>query len=314
MTTKASAPGKVILLGEHAAVYGNSVLVASIEKRSYVTVTSREDEKCILNNPLVGLENLEFSLSDIPTLRSRWNTALTAETISKTFDFLGTSSGLEIEIHSDIPISSGLGSSASIASAMVLAISAELGKDLTPQENAQIAWDTENLIHKKSSGVDPFSVTYGGVVKYRQGEIERLNVKKYPEITIGNTKVRSDTGDVVMDVMHLKDNFPVFFETYLKIMEGIVEKGITLLEKGDLERFGQLMNINHGLLSSIGVSCFELENLVWAARKKSFGAKLCGAGRGGIMLALGDSGKEISDAGGEVIKTRFSDKGAKIEK
>ncbi|MCK4491107.1 MAG: hypothetical protein KAU03_00680, partial [Candidatus Altiarchaeales archaeon] len=85
------------------------------------------------------------------------------------------------------------------------------------------------------------------------------------------------------------------------------------LEGGDLERFGQVMNINHGLLSSIGVSCPELDKLVWAARKKSLGAKLCGAGGGGIMLALGDVGGDITKAGGKVIKTRISEHGVRLK-
>jgi mevalonate kinase len=74
------------------------------------------------------------------------------------------------------------------------------------------------------------------------------------------------------------------------------------------------MNVNHGLLSAIGVSSPELEKLVWAARKVSFGSKLCGSGRGGIMVAVGDASKEIKAAGGEVIKTKITDEGVRIEK
>jgi mevalonate kinase len=73
------------------------------------------------------------------------------------------------------------------------------------------------------------------------------------------------------------------------------------------------MNINHGLLSSIGVSSPELDRLVWAARKVSPGAKLCGKGRGGIMIALGDAEKEIREAGGTVIKTKICNDGVRLE-
>jgi mevalonate kinase len=114
--------------------------------------------------------------------------------------------------------------------------------------------------------------------------------------------------------MALKDSFPKFFEEYLKMMVDIVDYGQVFLKQGDMRGFGQIMNINHGLLSAIGVSSPELDQLVWVARKNSLGAKLCGAGRGGIMIALGDVAREIEEAGGQVIKTRICDEGVRLEK
>lgn len=314
MSTKASAPAKIILLGEHAAVYGNPVLVATVDLRTYVTVEKRGDEGFILSNESTGINNMEFTFTDIPGLKRGWSTILIAEAIERVYSYLDMDkTGLDIEITSQAPVSSGLGSSASAASALVLAISEEVGQELTKKEIAKISWDIENIVHKKSSGVDPFSVTFGGVIRYRTGEFKRIDVVEYPEITIGNTGVVSDTGDVVMDVMKLRGNFPKFFDEYLKMMADIVDHGQVFLKQGDIEGFGQIMDINHGLLSAIGVSSPELDQLVWAARKKSFGAKLCGAGRGGIMIALGDVGREIEEAGGQVIKTRICDEGVRLE-
>lgn len=313
MATKASAPGKVILLGEHAAVYGNPVLVATVNLRTYVTVSRRDDNRFTLSNDATQIENLEFTLSDIPKLKKEWNTVLAAECIEKTFAKLGIESGLDIEISSEAPVSSGLGSSASAAAAMVLAISREFGHELEMKDIANLAWDIENIVHGKSSGVDPFSVTFGGVLRYQKGKFKKLKVKKYPEITIGNTGVISNTGDIVMDVMKVKDEFPKFFENYLEAMVHVVDYGQKFLEKGKMKEFGQIMNINQGLLYSIGVSSPELDRLVWAARENSLGAKLCGAGRGGIMIALGDAGRQIEEAGGSVIKTEICDEGVRVE-
>lgn len=313
MTTKTSAPGKVILLGEHAAVYGNPVLVASVDLRTYATVSKRNDERFTLSNRSTGINDLEFTLKDLPRMKREWATVLTAECIEKTFARAGTKAGLDIEIYSDIPVSSGLGSSASASSALALAILTELGEGLELKEVANLAWSIENVVHGKSSGVDPFAVTFGGIIRYREGKFDRVEVKILPEITVGNTGVRSDTGDVVRDVMNLKNKFPDFFEHYLEIMVHIVDYGQKFLEDGDLEGLGAVMNINHGLLSAIGVSNPELERLVWAARKASPGAKLCGAGRGGIMVALGDAEKEIKEAGGTVIKTMITKDGVRID-
>ncbi|RLI90121.1 MAG: mevalonate kinase, partial [Candidatus Altiarchaeales archaeon] len=240
MTTRTSAPGKVILLGEHAAVYGNPVLVATVDLRCYVTVKEREDDQYILNNPAVDVSNFSFRFSEIRKLKRRWNLALSLEAIEKTQKFLGERRGLDISIESKIPVSSGLGSSASIASALVLGISREMNHDLKKKEIAKLAWDIEHLIHKKSSGVDPFSVTYGGVIRYQKGKLKRLRIREYPEITVGNTGISSDTGKIVADVMKLKENFPKFFDKYLSAMVDIVDYGEKFLERGDLEKFGEV--------------------------------------------------------------------------
>ena len=196
---------------------------------------------------------------------------------------------------------------------MVLAIAMEFDRDISNDEIANLAWDIENIVHGKSSGVDPFSVTFGGVLRYQKGKFKKLKVKKYPEITIGNTGVISNTGDIVMDVMKVKDEFPKFFENYLEAMVHVVDYGQKFLEKGKMKEFGQIMNINQGLLYSIGVSSPELDRIVWAARENSLGAKLCGAGRGGIMIALGDASRQIEEAGGSVVKTEICDEGVRVE-
>jgi len=316
--TKTSAPGKVILLGEHAAVYGNPVLVAAVDLRTHVSAEKREDNNFIINAHDLNITGFEFNFSEIPVLKKKnefKNLRLIFDAVEKIYDYINKKKarGLEISIKSEIPVASGLGSSASLSSALVLAVSTELGHNLSREEIAKFAWDIEHCVHGKSSGVDPFSATYGGICRYAKGKIVKLNVKEYPGITIGNTGVVSDTGIVVSDVMKLKEKFPEVFAHLLVIFRELVDEGQVALENGEMERFGELMNINHGLLSAIGVSSGELEKLVWAARKSSAGAKLCGAGRGGIMLALGDAADDIRNAGGDVIKTKICDEGVRVE-
>lgn len=314
MTTTCSAPGKVILVGEHAAVYGNPVIVAAVDLRTYVQVNVREDELFTLTNRCTNVNNLCFKFSDLPELKKGWGTVLTAECINKTFEAIKEKRGLDILVWSDAPVASGLGSSASASSAMCYAIANELGHKLKKKDVANLAWSIENIVHGKSSGVDPYAVTFGGILRYRKGNFSRIKVKKYPEITIGNTGIKSNTIESVTDVMRLKEKYPKFFSLYLKAMKHLVDYSQRFLEEGELKRFGEVMNINHGLLSAIGVSSPELEKLVWAARKTSPGAKLCGSGRGGIMIALGDAAAEIKEAGGKVIKTKITDEGVRIEK
>lgn len=314
MTTISSAPGKVILLGEHAAVYGNPVLVASVALRTYAKVSKRNDDRFTLSNKSTNIMGMEFSRSDFPRMKKEWGTVLTAECLDKTFEKVGKSKGLDIELSSEIPVASGLGSSASASSALCCAIAKELGHELEKKEIADLTWGIENIVHGKSSGVDPYAVTFGGVLRYRKGDFVRLKIKDYPELTIGNTGIKSNTSDSVNDVMRLKEAYPEFFSDYLSAMNHIVDYGQKYLETGNFQKLGEIMNINHGLLSAIGVSSPELERLVWAARKVSFGSKLCGSGRGGIMVALGDAAKEIKAASGEVIRTKITDDGVRLEK
>jgi mevalonate kinase len=313
MTTKSSAPGKVILLGEHAAVYGNPVLVASVDLRTYAKVSQRTDENFILTNKSTGIEKLKFSSSEFPRLKKQWATMLTIDCLERALEKIDEKNGFDIEIWSDAPVSSGLGSSASAAAALTMALFEEMNQPLKQKEIADMAWKAENLVHGKSSGVDPYAVTFGGVLRYTNGDYTRINAKKCPEITIGNTGIKVDTKEPVTDVMKLKERYPKFFENYLAAMVHIVDYGQKFLQEGDVQKLGEVMNINHGLLSSISVSSPELDRLVWAARKVSPGAKLCGKGRGGIMIALGDAEKQIKEAGGTVIKTKICNEGVRVE-
>jgi mevalonate kinase len=313
MTTKTSAPGKVIMLGEHAAVYGNPVLVASVDLRTYAKVSWRTDENFVLTNKSTGIDKLKFSFPDFSRLKKQWATMLTIECLERAFEKIDEKTGFDIEIWSEAPVSSGLGSSASAAASLIMALFEEMVQPLKQKEIAEIAWKVENLIHGKSSGADPYAVTFGGILRYTNGDYTRITARKCPEITIGNTGIKVDTKEPVMDVMKLKEKYPKFFEDYLSAMVDIVDYGQKYLQEGDVQHLGEIMNINHGLLSSIGVSSPELDRLVWAARKVSPGAKLCGKGRGGIMIALGDAEKEIKEAGGTVIKTKISNEGVRVE-
>ena len=122
MTTKTSAPAKIILLGEHAAVYGNPVLVASVDLRTYVKVSKRADGRFILTNKATGVDKLKFSFSDFPKLKKQWSTMLTIECLERAFEKIDEKTGFDIEIWSDAPVSSGLGSSASAAAALTMAL------------------------------------------------------------------------------------------------------------------------------------------------------------------------------------------------
>lgn len=319
MTVTVSAPAKAILLGEHAAAYGRPALAVALDLRSYISVSKRKDNKILINAPEFKIQ--DYLLDEGEYSQESSALSLISETIRKTQEHIRDDSGLDIHITTEIPIASGLGSSASIASAMILAIASESKFKLEKQEIANLAWQCEHIIHSKSSGVDPFTVIFGGLCLYQKGGVKTLNVSDYPTIVIAHSGLTSNTGEIVERVDQTKKGEPELFEDLLNIVENIVTNGKESVEDKNWGRLGLLMNINHGLLSAIGVSCIQLERLVYAARSAgSLGSKLCGAGRGGIAIALVDEKNEdrvkkvLVRSGGGLINARPTTEGIKIEK
>ncbi|MBN2518534.1 MAG: mevalonate kinase [Candidatus Altiarchaeota archaeon] len=321
MTITASAPGKAILLGEHVAAYGKPVLAVTIDLRAYVTVSKRKDKKVVINAPDLDIKDYTMDLSsDYLDYREASSMLLVSETIRKTQEYIRDSSGLDIFIRSEIPLESGLGSSASIIAATILAIATESKFKLEKREIADLAWQCEHMIHSKSSGVDPFTVTFGGLCLYKKGEVASLKVPELPPIVIAHSGIKSITRGIVEDVDKMKKNDPEIFEDLLNLAENIVLTGKEAVENENWVRLGSLMSINHGLLSSIGVSCIQLERLVYASRiAGALGSKLCGAGRGGVIVALvSEEGREnvrksLVKVGGKLINTQPTEIGVKIE-
>lgn len=309
-----SSPLKVILIGEHSAVYGCPVLVGAIELRCGVKVEAAKG--FFVKSPAIGVE-LSFEWEELKRLREDPKLKLVAEALLRTSEELGeVPEGLRIEISSPVPPASGLGSSAAVASALVKGISTILGHELSVGEVAELAWRVEDVVHGKSSGVDPFATSYGGLFVYRWGKVvRRLGVEGFPPLTVAYTTKPSATEEVVRSVALLRGKYPEFFELYLRSVEKLVEEAISAVERKDFETLGELMNVNHGLLSAIGVSCLELEKLVWAMRslKGCYGSKLSGAGRGGVAVGLGGVANSLRAEGFEAFETRITSRGVELE-
>ncbi len=305
----ASAPAKAIILGEHTALYGNPVLVMALDLRAYVSVSARRDQKTSITSEDLGLRNA-------PLKRNQRGTQL----VRKAIELVGHKTGFDIRIKSDIPIASGLGSSAAIASALLMALKAETGQDLNIQRLAHDALECEHMVHKRSSGVDTFAVVYGGLCLYQKLRAERLEADEYPPFIIAHSGISSDTGDIVSDVDRVRKKEPKRFRAFLEESKRIVLSGRDAIREGDWATLGELMNKNHLLLRDMGVSCARLDDLVTrACRVGAYGAKLSGAGRGGVVIALVDENLRekvttaLSSMDSKIISTRFSQEGVRLE-
>jgi mevalonate kinase len=293
MHVEASAPGKMILFGEHSVVYGKTAVVLAIDRRAKVYAEKRNDKKVFIDADNLGFSGYFEGDTYYPVRGEVWrgrNLAALNVSARKTMGYLGTEGGVNLKVRSMIPIAVGLGSSAAICVATVAAVERLYDAGLKPEEISKIAFEGETIIHGKPSGVDNSVSTFGGALSYdKENGIKRHRLDQYLPFVIGNTKKRRSTKRMVDKVASLKDRNPKEMEIILNSMGVLADEGLNSLLKSDIRRIGDLMNLNHGLLEAIGVSTMKLEILCHTSRNNgALGAKLTGAGGGGCMIALSE--------------------------
>jgi mevalonate kinase len=296
--TLATAPGKVILFGEHAVVYGRPAIAVPVtDVRAEVTITTGEPGSgvWILASDLPAPDGdpggHRYRLCDAPTddpIRASVELALGAFPRSGRDWTAGHQPDLLVKITSTVPIARGLGSGAAVATAVVRAVAHYLGHNPQPHEVSPLVYEVEKLHHGTPSGIDNTVVVYEQPVYFVRGEgMTRLSVGKPLNLIIADTGVLSSTREVVGDVRRRWEAETDRYEGLFDEIGAIALLARSAIERGDPSAVGQLMDENHELLMALGVSSPELDKLVQAARAGgALGAKLSGAGWGGNMLAL----------------------------
>ena len=280
--TTSFAPGKIILFGEHAVVYGRPALAVPVTQvHADVEVTDSARPGIWIDAPEVDLQ------AELNTLPSDHPLA----TVIHSFLFLWRVSpfpNLEIKITATIPVASGLGSGAAVTVALARALAAHLDRPMTDEELNAFAYEIEKLHHGTPSGIDNSVVTYVRPVYFVRGQpIETFNVGEPFTIVIADTGISAPTRESVGDVRRLWMEEPSRWERIFDKIGDISSAARRAIEAGTLNTLGELMNENHTLLQTLTVSSPELDRLVETARKAgALGAKLSGGGRGGNMIAL----------------------------
>jgi mevalonate kinase len=303
MSVEATAPGKAIIFGEHSVVYRGPAIVIAIDRRAKITAKARDDDRIKFDCLDLGFEGYFEGDEYHPIAGEEWRgkrlqaMLVAARTTMKHID---KTSGLDLTVRSEIPIAAGLGSSAAICVATVAATGEMLDGNLSQQEICDIAYEGEKMVHGTPSGVDNNISTFGGVLSFESGVgIERIDFQGGLPLVIGNSKRKRSTRRLVARVRALRERNPELVDGLIDSMGEISRKGLEAIKAKDYLMIGDLMNINHGLLSSVGVSISRLDILVHAARGAgAYGAKLTGAGGGGCMIAITEPHKlhEISRA------------------
>ncbi|MCU4740259.1 mevalonate kinase [Halobacteria archaeon AArc-m2/3/4] len=294
--TRSSAPGKVYLFGEHAVVYGEPAVPCAIERRAEVEVERREDDKLRVHSEDLTLDGFTVEYGgqsderpdvDVSESLIAAATGYVDGAIDQVREVTGEESvGFDVTIESEIPLGGGLGSSAAVTVAAIDAATRELGVTLETDELAERAFRTEYEVQEgQASRADTFCVATGGAVRVEGDDCRSIEAPDLP-LVIGFDGGAGETGSLVAGVGALRERYDFAADT-VEAIGDIVRTGESVLETGDLAELGQLMNVNHGLLSALGVSSRSLDAMVWAARDAgAYGAKLTGAGGGGCIVAL----------------------------
>jgi mevalonate kinase len=281
----ATAPGKVILFGEHAVVYGRpaiAVPVLQVRARAIVSMDPRAPTGTVwLQAPDIGLE---ANLKDLP---ENHPLAAVIHLAAEALEVVRLPA-CTIKVTSTIPIAGGMGSGAAVSVAILRAFSAALGHPFTDEHVSQIAYQVELIHHGTPSGIDNTVITYARPVYYvKDKPIEMLEVNQPFSLVIGDTGIHSPTVKAVGDLRLAREGNQQLYEGLFDTVEKITTTAREAIETGKTETLGALMNENHKLLLQMEVSSPELDQLVAAARSAgALGAKLSGAGRGGSMIAL----------------------------
>lgn len=281
----ATAPGKIILFGEHAVVYNRpaiAVPISQVKARTIVMADPKGTPGTIhVIAPNIGLESDLEELSHEEPLAAAIHSVLTTLKVR-------SAPACNLRITSTIPVAAGMGSGAAVTISIIRALSSFLGHPLPDEQVSKLAFEVEKLHHGTPSGIDNTVITYQKPVFFiRNHPIQTFDVPQPFTVVIGDTGIPSPTANTVADVRHAWQVDPEHYEELFDLVGQIVQVAQRALKSGDPKTIGSLMDKNHELLQKIGVSSTELNCLVNAARSAgALGAKLSGGGRGGNMIAL----------------------------
>ena len=284
---KASAPGKILLLGEHAVVYGHPALAAALGRR--VSVEVEEDAQ----GP--SIELLAPAPGAAAAARAEGEKAITSppELLRAAADLAasaGAPARFRARVRSELPLGGGLGSSAALGVALARAFSQLAGRDCPPERAERLALELERVFHGAPSGVDPAICARGGVILFRRGEparIDPVSPRAPLHLAIAITGVLRGTRSTVLPLSARRAERPDLYDPMLAFLGELARGGAESLQRGDLQDLGVRFDAAHGVLAAVGVSCPELEDAVMILRRAgALGAKLTGAGGGGAAIGL----------------------------
>jgi mevalonate kinase len=299
----ATAPGKTILFGEHAVVYGRPAIAAPVDQvraKVYITPNPVGKPGCLkIDAPDIALKCDLDALPNTNPIRS------VIEKVGAEFNITHFPSAY-IRIKSTIPIASGLGSGAAISVSLIRALASFLGREIPNQRISALAYEVEKIHHGTPSGIDNTVITYAQPIYYckdpavlEKRNYDLLIVSSPILLVVADSGIASPTAQAVAGVRHRWQAAPLLYEEIFGNIHQIVDSARRIIETGKTRELGPLMNENQAQLKAIEVSNPQLDHLIHAALNAGAGgAKLSGAGGGGNLIGLAnpDTAPGISQA------------------
>jgi mevalonate kinase len=282
LTHRSSACGKIILLGEHAVVYGFPAVAVPIPCLRARAEYAENPSPLRIEAPVIGLSAFLDDLGAENPL---------AFCVRRTVESLRLEMPTgRLTITSEIPVASGLGSGAAVSTAIVRVLASAAGRVLPPEEISAIVFDVERIYHGTPSGVDNTVIAHERPIYFRRGyQPEILAVGSSMHFLIADSGIRTETRNAVGGVRERWQADPTHYDDLFRQIGELAERGREHLVSGRPEPLGKTMDQCHELLCAIEVTAPALDRLVNAARQAgALGAKISGAGLGGNVIALVD--------------------------
>jgi hydroxymethylglutaryl-CoA reductase len=286
---RSSACGKIILLGEHAVVYGRPAIALPIPL-AVESLVRKGGNGIDLVIPRWGLEQKVKSGSG-QGLSGILYYILEQLELDK--------ENMTIEVIPHVPRAMGLGGSSALAVAIIRAVDEAFGLSLSNERINRLAYECEKAAHGTPSGIDNTIATYGTPLLYQRNAtqdseggganatFDTIKLAEPVPLVIGITGRESLTANTVARVRQAWQTHQARYDGIFDQIAALTRAGVDALRDGHFQELGELMNLCHGYLNALQLSTPELEELVHIARANgALGAKLTGGGGGGSMIAL----------------------------
>lgn len=307
----ARAPGKLILSGEHAVVYGCPALVMAVNQMVTATITTCPEAELHVQAPTIVGESRQpiaklrelaaqldarhaaFMAGNRP-IQSILNESMelvqyAVARVLSMFPEALPAHGLHIELTSDLPVGCGMGSSAALAAAVIAGSAIAWNQPVSPETVYDWTWATERLQHGRPSGVDPYITVHGGIVQFLSGTAEKVPAPDFPVHMALTGTPAATTGESVDWVRTHHANNPALWESFRQVTTDMTHA----LVATNWKIVATHIRANHRLLCSLGVVPMRVQSFITDLETAGFSAKVCGAGSSagdaaGIVWIIGD--------------------------
>lgn len=302
----ATAPGNIMLMGEHSVLFGEPSLVCAVNHFIRVKLIPCKKKEISINS---ALGKYHCAISEF---KQQSGLEFVIAAIEQYIPVLDT--GLHLEIESDFSHKIGLGSSAAVTVAVIAVLAEYSGSDCSKQQLFEYGLKAMHRVQNgRGSGSDLAASLYGGVISYNINPREIRMLSGLPELSLFYAGYKTKTPEVLRRVEVLSQAYPDIYSDIYKLMGKVTRAAENAIINQDWSNLGYLMNRYHGLMDALGVSDLTLSEIVYKLRKspRIKGAKISGSGLGDSVLALGQDPELSIDY--DMIDVEVSQQGVNIE-